>query len=193
MLKRKQGFTLIELLVVIAIIAILAAILFPVFARAREKARTSTCQSNGKQIAMAILSYVQDYDETYPRGQFGWVYRWNDAIAPYIKNTQVFKCPSATNENGYGWNTVFFGDAVSKTEASIAYPAETMVIVDSSDNFAAYQNHPATWYGGPRPRHNDMSMVAHVDGHVKVYPNSGLWPPDGTNPSGTYWRIWTGQ
>jgi len=94
----RKGFTLIELLVVIAIIAILAAILFPVFAKAREKARQSSCLSNVKQIMLAILGYTQDYDETLPTnsrpgGPYGQV-PWNAQIEPYIKNAQIFVCPS---------------------------------------------------------------------------------------------------
>src|ERR1035438_9360122 len=96
---KRRGFTLIELLVVIAIIAILAAILFPVFAKAREKARTSACSNNAKQIGVAFLQYVQDFDEKYPpydtdtvSGRYGWVM----LIQPYIKSTQVFVCPSDT-------------------------------------------------------------------------------------------------
>src|SRR5262245_564525 len=88
------GFTLIELLVVIAIIAILAAILFPVFAQAREKARTTTCLSNGKQMGLGLTMYAQDYDERFPRvwtANFGPVNNgardWKDDIQPYIKNT----------------------------------------------------------------------------------------------------------
>ena len=114
---RKRGFTLIELLVVIAIIAILAAILMPVFARAREKARQGTCQSNFKQMAMAILMYTQDYDETLPHvapdynalaanqrpvipGSPGcitcrWLL-WQHIIHPYTKNIQILTCPSAS-------------------------------------------------------------------------------------------------
>ena len=107
---RRSAFTLIELLVVIAIIAILAAILFPAFARARESARRSSCLNNFKQIGLGIMQYSQDYDETLPRFSFGNGYngfggygaagddgaRWADMIYPYIKSTQVFNCPSGT-------------------------------------------------------------------------------------------------
>ncbi|MCD6352263.1 MAG: DUF1559 domain-containing protein, partial [Armatimonadetes bacterium] len=89
----RRGFTLIELLVVIAIIAILAAILFPVFAKAREKARQASCMSNLKQIALGLLMYVQDYDGRFMcirQGPGG----WNKNVQPYVKNWQVFVCPS---------------------------------------------------------------------------------------------------
>lgn len=122
--RRGQGFTLIELLVVIAIIAILAAILFPVFARARENARRSSCSSNLKQIGLGVMQYTQDYDERYPQ-EFYWSggdlseldtdkakpsgnftvevgvsgnYRtWMDAIFPYVKSVQLFTCPSVSS------------------------------------------------------------------------------------------------
>src|SRR3712207_2017034 len=94
-----RGFTLIELLVVIAIIAILAAILFPVFGRARENARRSACQSNMKQIGLGILQYVQDYDGRFPYVRQltpNPVSNWGKSIYPYVKSTQVFICPSNT-------------------------------------------------------------------------------------------------
>ena len=115
--SRSSGFTLVELLVVIAIIAILAAILFPVFARARENARRSSCQSNLKQIGLGIIQYAQDYDEimvpawlegTCDAGQ-GWQgtndgtvknctsgnFKWMDLLQPYVKSEEIFNCPSA--------------------------------------------------------------------------------------------------
>jgi prepilin-type N-terminal cleavage/methylation domain-containing protein/prepilin-type processing-associated H-X9-DG protein len=113
--QRRIGFTLIELLVVIAIIAILAAILFPVFAQARDKARGAACLSNCKQIGTAVYMYVQDYDETYywqqswdecgdmGPGAWGnqyWTYtRWPSAHMPYLKNVGVFECPSDKDRN----------------------------------------------------------------------------------------------
>jgi prepilin-type N-terminal cleavage/methylation domain-containing protein len=98
---RAAAFTLIELLVVIAIIAILAAILFPVFAQAREKARGASCISNQKQIGLAVMQYVQDYDETLPLTHYNIpgtdmftrnIPHWQDLIYPYVKNEGVYNC-----------------------------------------------------------------------------------------------------
>jgi len=91
--RKNYGFTLIELLVVIAIIAILAAILFPVFSKVREKARQAACASNLKQIGLAITQYTQDYDETMPLDSDG-TRSFKQIIQPYIKSTDVLKCPS---------------------------------------------------------------------------------------------------
>src|SRR5450631_2495789 len=103
----KKGFTLIELLVVIAIIAILAAILFPVFAKVREKARQTACLSNEKQLGLGFAQYVQDYDENFPpstNSQYGSPlglgYGWGNRINPYVKSTGVFNCPDAPGWNG---------------------------------------------------------------------------------------------
>lgn len=126
----KQAFTLIELLVVISIIALLAAILFPVFARARENARRTSCASNLKQIGLGMMQYAQDFDETPPlaifrgnaipldpwwgsgTGQWSpqdWKYEWMDAVYPYVKSEQIFNCPSdpfrgAGNGGSFGFN-----------------------------------------------------------------------------------------
>jgi prepilin-type N-terminal cleavage/methylation domain-containing protein len=104
--SRRPAFTLIELLVVIAIIAILAAILFPVFAQAREKARQSACLSHMKQVGLGLSMYAQDYDETLPLALSAWVGHWGEAksppnflreILPYVKSPAVYLCPSSVD------------------------------------------------------------------------------------------------
>ena len=114
-LRLLKGFTLIELLVVIAIIAILAAILFPVFAKAREKARQATCASNEKQIGLGFLQYVQDYDEQYPSHGGSIAYAqtfnlgngWAGQIFPYVKSKAMFTCPDDGVNNGFAGSTEF--------------------------------------------------------------------------------------
>jgi len=114
-----NGFTLIELLVVIAIIAILAAILFPVFAQAREKARASTCLSNLKQIGTSIMMYTDDYDETYPMSfidktaEGGTFTEWQDILYPYIKNYKIFFCPSSIRK--YKSDDIHYSDNYNYT------------------------------------------------------------------------------
>jgi len=115
-MRRHVGFTLVELLVVIGIIAVLSAILFPVFAQAREKARQTSCSSNEKQLGLAIMQYVQDYDETYPFGldeNWDWQVTWAYSIQSYVKTLSVFQCPDDPINNapppwGGSLNTVSF-------------------------------------------------------------------------------------
>ena len=121
--KNKFGFTLIELLVVIAIIALLAAILFPVFARARENARRASCQSNLKQMSLGILQYIQDYDEQFPisggtgtgcpSSSYSTLYTysldWPSLTQPYLKSTQIFLCQSDDRPSTYPAITRSYG------------------------------------------------------------------------------------
>jgi prepilin-type N-terminal cleavage/methylation domain-containing protein/prepilin-type processing-associated H-X9-DG protein len=107
-MSKRSGFTLIELLVVIAIIAILAAILFPVFARARAKAQQNNCLSNIKQMSLAVISYVADYDDYYcPSWYIGPTrnYHWDTSIYPYVLNAQIFSCPAGNNVATWGGAT----------------------------------------------------------------------------------------
>jgi prepilin-type N-terminal cleavage/methylation domain-containing protein/prepilin-type processing-associated H-X9-DG protein len=141
--RRERGFTLIELLVVIAIIAILAAILFPVFARARESARRTGCLSNMKQVTTGIMMYSQDYDETMPYQQDGDICDygksphavWINSTMPYVKNKQVYYCPSAdkwppmptdVSDSVYWYN----GHASAKPIAAVPLPSESILFVE---------------------------------------------------------------
>lgn len=122
--KANNAFTLIELLVVIAIIAILAAILFPVFSQVREKARATACLSNLKQIGMAFMQYTQDYDETFPCGDFQLTTGkygggpgansgngWAGQVMPYIKSKNVFSCPSDPTQPSKTYSSTVFSYA----------------------------------------------------------------------------------
>ena len=162
----KRGFTLIELLVVIAIIAILAAILFPVFARARENARRASCQSNVKQIALGFFMYTQDYDEKFPQTSLVATptatnpYGWADALQPYLKSTQIFQCPSETNSPansgvyatdvmGGGYTDYFVNSrALGQAQARFDAPAVTILIGDGLGGAATTTATSTSGYAG---------------------------------------------
>ena len=135
--KRSIGFTLIELLVVIAIIAILAAILFPVFAKAREKARQASCQSNMKQLGLGFIQYIQDNDEKYPTATMGtnpnpFGHGWGYEIYPYVKSTGVYACPddsSITPKVSYGMNSALWDTSLAQLNA----PASTVNLFEVRD------------------------------------------------------------
>jgi prepilin-type N-terminal cleavage/methylation domain-containing protein/prepilin-type processing-associated H-X9-DG protein len=154
---RESGFTLIELLVVIAIIAILAAILFPVFAQAREKARTASCSSNAKQLGLAVRMYVQDYDERFPFG--GWLpngnigtWEWQNTTAPYIKNRGIFRCPSTTDEDeqadpkAWAWNRNPVNYLYNNQLGRDRRPVSDAAVLEVSTNWMLVDGH-SDWGG----------------------------------------------
>ncbi len=176
-MSSKRGFTLIELLVVIAIIAILAAILFPVFAKAREKARQTNCLNNVKQMSLASLQYAQDYDERYTTYRYPDPYYWPDKLDPYIKNQQIRKCPSrGTGTFEYGFNYVH-GNGWAM--ATVQYPAQHLMICDNQNQLAgcSYLGHStpgsATYTPGVVPPHNEGINIAYMDGHTKWFRPDG--------------------
>src|SRR5262245_34459210 len=120
--RRAAGFTLIELLVVIAIIALLAAILFPVFARARENARKSSCLNNMKQITLALNQYAQDYDEMLPAGCVNSGNGWAMATVPYIKSVQIMACPSDGTASTVRTNKISYAYNLAIPNAANGYP-----------------------------------------------------------------------
>lgn len=172
--RRKTGFTLIELLVVIAIIAILAAILFPVFAQAREKARQASCASNLKQIGLATMMYMQDFDDTYPLYAINWTIYWSGGytssggwdktigiLYPYLKNQDIERCPDWNGtpkygNTGYGYNWGYLGSDCYITYDcySSPYPIQNPAndaSVSAPANTIMYSDsgyYNAPWYGG---------------------------------------------
>jgi len=179
---QKAAFTLIELLVVITIISILAAILFPVFARARENARRASCLSNLKQIGLAFMQYSQDYDDHFPLSSYdpdsnGHV-SWTISAQPYMKSTQLFRCPSdegnrwdapASPQNGANYYTTSYvinawiagstGAATFPTDSSINSSSTFIILADANTNNVNLNRdhfHPFNWIEDPDPRYSDF-------------------------------------
>jgi len=198
---KKSGFTLIELLVVIAIIAILAAILFPVFARARENARRTSCLSNVKQIALGIFMYSQDYDEKLPTyyvnldGAANYQSGadadsdkgWAQTMQPYLKSTQIFQCPSESGaptaaeiESGAEYSDYWLNlEASGKSDATFDYPSQTVLLGDGGAGSAAYIASGCSSTGVDADGH----CTAHAGTNVHAYiPGGGATRHlDGTN------------
>jgi len=216
-MRCERGFTLIELLVVIAIIAILAAILFPVFARAREKARQNSCLNNMKEIVLGSLMYAQDNDECLFGHTNGIsaspptlsIY-WPRQIYAYIKNPQVFDCPSEADTRmvstpdtandssfGYGlnyWQTWWY---YQPKLAMFKKPAETVwftdcrsYIVYPSFYLYTYPTHGTYGQNGSarlRGRHNGGDNVGFIDGHAKWMKREELEGDYANTSSSKYW------
>mgnify|MGYP000327269294 CR=1 FL=1 len=218
--QERRGFTLIELLVVIAIIAILAAILFPVFARAREQARKTSCLSNLRQLGTAFHMYNQDYDENWPGVRFGngpgygwpwtvwqgsvdWTGVFTHAVQPYIKNRDIFQCPSATEvdrwsgRNGlsYCYNEYLYNtDQGWSKEAKVASApmgAANVSVLSECFSSGIYMD----WEGGgptlpdgtmdglnriryhtwnPWSANHEGTNIGYADGHAKFMPKDRI-------------------
>ncbi|MGI5819995.1 MAG: DUF1559 domain-containing protein [Armatimonadota bacterium] len=207
MFARSRGFTLIELLVVIAIIAILAAILFPVFARAREKARQTSCLSNLKQLGTSMLMYVQDYDERFPNhntepGPAGSVLlpngattsrvQWMVALYPYYKNLDLMNCPS----NNTVWSGQYTGNNVpypfnrnlsAAKLASVEYPSQCISNIDGNYYVASATQTTEPLgdirYPAIKPLHNEGCNAVMVDGHGKWETFDRYWARTTPTPS----------
>ena len=198
---RTKGFTLIELLVVIAIIAILAAILFPVFAKAREKARQTACLSNLRQLATGMLMYIEDWNGTFPLGRFkGKSILWASMIFPYVKNEEIYACPANPDSVKRSKDTVYripcsyaanrelchcWQDGYEPVKLGVARnPAQTGLIGElvNCPWLDLALHHKTSWPQSLIERrvwagHNVGYNIAFVDGHAKwMQPTASVYP-----------------
>jgi prepilin-type N-terminal cleavage/methylation domain-containing protein/prepilin-type processing-associated H-X9-DG protein len=198
----QRGFTLIELLVVIAIIAILAAILFPVFAKAREKARQNSCLSNVRQLNTALFGYAQDFDECFPMtcNQGGGT-TWHIVLGPYVKSTQLFICPSAPDylKTAYNPARCYYMNALicnghygGFSSAEIKYPAECVLLAECG--IATKGDYETTPHYmsvlaecALQPRHNTGLNVGFCDAHAKWVKINQIWDGKDNDPQ-KYWN-----
>ena len=198
--RANRGFTLIELLVVIAIIALLAAILFPVFQRARERARQSGCMSNMKQLGLGLIQYEQDNDEKYPgglvqggpmavpatpggagAGEPGYGMGWAGSIYPYVRNTQIFTCPDDTTLPNSGTQNVSYSLnqwLPARNLSGLASPATTVALceVKNTWSYITYSDEGVSEQGGTNTPAWLVSSVG-----------DGWAGADGSNATGMSW------
>lgn len=193
---RRTGFTLIELLVVIAVIAVLTAVLFPVFAAAREAGRKASCLSNERQLGAALQLYVQDWDSrfpqthptatpwTFPDDEITLVTPWREIMQPYIRNTRIFGCPSDPGvpewhpssyaPNGY----TVYGAAL----ADATHPADTIYLAELPpgallDDFSPWNGKDFLRVTVAAKRHSDGACYLFLDGHTQWLHYDATWAP----------------
>jgi prepilin-type N-terminal cleavage/methylation domain-containing protein len=178
----RKGFTLIELLVVIAIIALLAAILFPVFGRARESARRASCQSNLKQVGLGIIQYTADHDGYIPPAEVGtstYVYNWPSLVLPYIKSGQVFQCPSASRGDMFNIDTTLIPGPGGRTRYCGGTTSDS-----SGSSIPATQKVPGLSYARNLIPSDAWTSPGFTD--IVGNPKSGFLAVGSTGTSGAY-------
>jgi len=180
----RKGFTLIELLVVIAIIAILAAILFPVFARAREKARQTSCLNNVKQIATAMLMYQSDYDGCYPMSIYlggTTVVTFYHAVMPYMKNAQILECPSEVGRIKMSEIQALLPVPLAAGLTAVGYNGNYAIFEDGPNNPLTGRNH-AVVNDSELPKPAETFIMG--DGEIELNPRLFNSPVKGAHNEG---------